>query len=369
MKTQLTGTKEKNAKQTRVLVAMSGGVDSSVTALLLLNDGFEVIGATLKLFTEHDTGLLSPRECCSLASIQRAQEVCRRLGIPHRVFNYVECFRKQIIEPFCTEYASGRTPNPCISCNRHIKWGKLLEDALAMDCQCIATGHYARINPQNGHRLLLRGLDSSKDQSYALYMLSQNHLAYTVLPLGEYTKGCVRVLARKHQLPTFQTPESQDICFLPNHEDYRVFLSKRLAMHPGEIVDTSGRILGVHKGLPFYTVGQRKGLGIQCASPLYVIEKDLKHNRLIVGSRMDLARLQFSVRSVNWVSIPPPTAGTRLAAEVCVRYRSRPIQAELHVEEDKRVSILLELHDQAIAPGQSAVWYRDDVLLGGGIIE
>ncbi len=340
----------------RILVAMSGGVDSSVAALLLKEQGLDVQGVTFQLVR------------ASVAAAERARQVCEGLEITHHIIDRTDNFERAVIDPFCADYAAGTTPNPCVRCNAFVKWPGLLEAASALDCWYVATGHYARIHTEGDRAQILRGTDRGKDQSYALYSLPQTALERTLFPLGSMTKESVRTVAEKASLPTSGTEESQDICFIPEG-DYRSFLARRVSMRPGPIQDTEGQVLGTHQGLPFYTVGQRKGLGIPAGRPLYVTEKDTDENLLVVGPREALCKRAFLVAGVNWVSVPSPAAGTKLEAELEVRYRTRAIRAVLQVQTAETVHVDLPDHDQAIAPGQSAVWYRGDVLLGGGIIQ
>jgi len=343
-------------------------VDSSVAALLLKERGLHVLAVTFRLVPDPhaDPGPATSR--ASVAPVERARQVCEGLGIPHQVIDLTEAFQRTVIDPFCGQYAAGSTPNPCVRCNALVKWPGLLEAAAALDCAYVATGHYARIRRAADRYQILRGADRRKDQSYALYRLPQAALAKTILPLGDMTKELVRKSAERASLSTSITGESQDICFIP-HGGYRGFLAPRLSVRPGPIRDIQGRLLGTHKGLPFYTVGQRKGLGIAAGRPLYVIEKDTEQNLLVVGPREALCRRAFGVTGVNWVSMACPPASTVLEAEVGMRYRSKAIPAQIHVEGTDRVGIQVPDHDQAVAPGQSAVWYRGDVLLGGGIIQ
>ncbi len=348
-----------------VLVAMSGGLDSSVAALMLKESGLEVQGVTFRFVRPEARG---DSEGFSDCAVERARQVCSRLGIPHRLLDRTEPFERLVIDPFCAEYAAGRTPNPCVRCNAFLKWPTLLEAASALGCSHVATGHYARVRNQGGRFQILRGTDRLKDQSYALYALPQEALAKTLLPLGSMTKEAVRKVAERASLPVSGTRESQDICFIPQG-DYRGFLSPRLPASPGPIQDTGGRALGTHRGLPFYTVGQRKGLGVAAGRPVYVIEKNTEKNLLVVGPREALSTRTFPVAGVNWVSVACPPAGTVLDADVEVRYRTQVVPAQIRVLSPDTACVELAGHDQAVAPGQSAVWYAGDVLLGGGIIQ
>lgn len=352
-----------------VLVAMSGGVDSSVAALLLVQQGLHVQGLTFDLGLDRQGPRHGAFSCAPAAAVERAQQVCRLLDIPHQVIDRAKTFREIVIDPFCSQYAAGWTPNPCVRCNAFVKWPTLLEVASTIGCSHVATGHYARIQQSGDRFRILRGQDRGKDQSYALYALSQESLCRTLLPLGPMTKADIRGIAAEASLPTSDTRESQDICFIPEG-DYRSFLASRLSsVRPGPIQDREGKVLGLHRGLPYYTVGQRKGLGVSACEPLYVIEKNAANNLLVVGPRANLCKETVCTAEVNWVSTPPPPEGATLQADVEVRYRSRPIPAELQVRSADAVHIRLTGHDQAVAPGQSAVWYEGDLLLGGGIIQ
>jgi tRNA-specific 2-thiouridylase len=349
---------------------MSGGVDSSVTAALLLEQGYDVAGLTLRLWSEADD-LAGPKDS-ETDAVRDARLVADQLNIQHRILDCTQKFREQVVDYFIDEYARGRTPNPCIACNRSIKFGFLLESALGLGADYLATGHYARVRQAvTGHQLL-RGRDRTKDQSYVLYMLGQDQLRRVLLPIGDYTKVEIRDMARRLNLRTSTRPESQDICFVcdlpPTGRDYRRFLRTYApdTIRPGPILDLEGRQLGQHKGLPLYTVGQRRGLGIAWTEPLYVMRVDVARNALIVGPASALGRERLIVDNVSYVAESPPSYP---AAVTCkIRYTGREVAATLLSEKDHHVSVHLASPLRDITPGQAAVFYRDEVVLGGGII-
>ncbi len=349
----------------RVMIAMSGGVDSSVAAALLVEEGHEVVGATLRLLGDDWSAQAS--EVAGEWASQRAEEVCAVLGIPHHTVDAAAQFAAQVIEYFCAEYEAGRTPNPCLRCNQLIKWGVLLPQAQQAGCDYLATGHYAIIDRQNQRHVLRRGRDSDKDQSYMLYNLSQPQLAHTLLPLGEYTKQQVRQIASDLGLPVTANRESQDICFIPEG-DYRQFLQGRVDFESGLIKNAAGQIVGTHPGLPAYTVGQRHGLGISGGPPVYVVAKDVEENALIVGGRSELWRRKCKLEELNWISIAPPSVGQTINAQVQLRYRARCVDGTVTLTGSGSGELSLAPHKQAVSPGQAAVFYRQDLLLGGGII-
>ncbi len=349
----------------KVMVAMSGGVDSSVAAVRLQEQGHEVLGVTLHLLDPPDTLAGDPR-CGSAEAVQQAGAVCQHLGLPHHTLDFAQLFSEEVIMPFIEGYRRGFTPNPCLRCNVAVKWGRLLETAEQMGCDCLATGHYARLERGESRWCLRRGRDRDKDQSYVLYGLPQKALAHTLLPLGEMTKQQVRELAAE-ELPATETRESQDICFIPAG-DYRAFLRDKIPFEPGPIVDVQGRAVGEHEGLPAYTVGQRRGLGLGGGEPLFVLARDVANNRLVVGPRAALPRREAIIEDLNWVCQEPLLPGESLAAEVELRYRGEPIQAEITVQNGGHAHLRLAVHSQAVTPGQAAVFYDGDRLLGGGII-
>lgn len=352
----------------RVVVAMSGGVDSSVAAALLVEQGYDVVGVMMRLWAEPGGAGESTNRCCSLESVNDARSVADRLGIPFYVINVERPFRENIVEFFIDEYAAGRTPNPCLVCNRKIRFGYLLNYARSLSARWLATGHYARVHqdPRGGYQLL-RGVDRAKDQSYVLSVLGQADLAQALFPVGEYDKPAVRALAANRGLPTASRAESQDLCFITDG-DYRRFLAewKPEAVRTGPILDRAGRQLGEHRGLPFYTVGQRSGLGIAGAEPLYVLALDPRRNALVVGTAAELGRDRFATGRVNWVAGEP--SADSFEAEVQIRYHARPVSARIQVLEDGTASVQMAQPARGVTPGQAAVFYDGDLCLGGGLI-
>lgn len=352
----------------KVVVGLSGGVDSSVAAAALHRQGYEVVGLTLWL-------MKGKGQCCSEGMVDAAQ-LCEQLEIPHHIVDSRDVFQSNIVDYLVSGYGAGITPLPCSQCNKAVKFGPMLryaQDELGIDR--IATGHYARISYDavSDRHQLRRAIDRSKDQSYFLYDLTQDLLAHSQFPLGEQTKVETRRLAAEFGLHTAEKPESQDLCLIEAHGSMQAFLDKYLAPQKGDIVDQSGRVLGQHDGIHHYTIGQRKGLGIAAAQPLYVIGIDAGRNRVIVGDRDSTHQTECTVQQVNWVSIAAPD--TPIQAEVQVRYRSAAVPATIIPLESSensavsRVKIIFDEPQFSITPGQAAVWYRDDLLLGGGLIE
>jgi len=350
----------------RVIVAMSGGVDSSTTAALLVRQGYEVIGVTMHLWTmENPDALAHLRRCCSPQEIEDARTVCHALGIPHHVLDFEREFASSVVDYFCQEYLRGRTPNPCLACNQHIKFRLLLTKALALGADYLATGHYCRIVRNHDSHELWRARDEGKDQSYVLYMLGQEELSRLLFPLGEYTKGETRRMAVEMGLPVASKTDSADICFLPS-SDYRAFLAERFPQRPGDIVDSSGRIVGSHGGIAGYTVGQRRGLPARGGSkPLYVLSVNPVTNTVVVGSGDELLRDVLWAEKLSFVSGQVPQRP--LAVEAKIRYRSQPAPALLTLH-DGRAEVRFERPQRAITPGQAVVFYQGEKVLGGGII-
>ena len=346
----------------KVVVGLSGGVDSSVAAATLHHQGYEVIGLTLWL-------MKGKGQCCSEGMVDAAR-LCEELEIPHHIVDSREVFQANIVDYLVNGYESGVTPLPCSQCNRAVKFSPMLDYAQKeLGTDKIATGHYARIryNQKSDRYQLLRAVDRHKDQSYFLYDLTQELLAGSVFPLGNQTKEETRRVATQFGLATADKPESQDLCLVEAHGSMQTFLDRYINQKEGDIVDLAGNVLGKHQGVHHYTIGQRKGLGIAAPEPLYVVKLDAVMNRVVVGDRNSGGRLECSVSRLNWVSIPEPTSCIR--AEVQIRYRSQPVAAKIIPLADSRVQIVFDEHQFGVTPGQAAVFFDGEVLLGGGIIE
>ncbi len=358
----------------RAVVGMSGGVDSSVAAALLLEQGYEVIGVTMRLWTEaRPSELRGRQQCCSVEDIDDARRVAGQLGIRHYVANFEEEFRRHVVDPFVAEYAAGRTPNPCVRCNERIKYRALLDRLPAFDAEFIATGHYARVVGPTPSSLLrpppyrlLRAVDPAKDQSYVLYMLGQEQLSRLLLPCGELTKAEVRAVARRLGLETAAKPDSVEICFVPG-DDYRAFLAARLAQAPGELRDETGRRLGEHEGVSAYTIGQRKGLGIALGEPRYVTRIDPQANVVTVGPEEELFAPLAEIGEASWISGLPPLEGARVEAKP--RYRAGPAPATIERIAGATATLRFDRPQRALTPGQAIAIYAGDEVLGGGTIE
>jgi len=348
-----------------VVVAMSGGVDSSVAAAVLNDQGYDVIGVHLRLYAKADaTAYRLNKQCCTLDSMNDAEAVCNKLGVPFYALNMEREFGRDVVDYFVSEYVQGRTPNPCIACNAHVKFHHLFDRSLALGADYMATGHYARVRRENGEASLLTGVDPDKDQSYALYMLGPRELERTLLPIGEQTKPETRRLAEYYGLSTANKPESQDVCFIPDG-DYRAFVKRRApgAVAPGPIVTAEGEQLGRHNGVAFYTVGQRKGLGLSSPRPLYVLGVDAPTNTVVVGDLDQLRSRELTLQDVSFTD--GRTLDAPVDAEVKLRYRGVGVPATLTPVGPNEVGLTLHATG-SIAPGQAVVFYSGERVLGGG---
>lgn len=348
------------AKKGTVAVAMSGGVDSAAAALLLAEAGYDVWGVTLRL--QSCPGAAETAEA-EIASARRAAEA---LGIPHRVLDLRERFRTAVMDRFVSEYLAGRTPNPCVDCNREIKFGALLDWVLEQGADFLSTGHYARVDRAEGRWRLLRGADRRKDQSYVLYQLTQRQLSHLLLPLGDYNKPAIRQLVGARGLANARKADSQDICFIPDG-DYAAFLAASGAeLVPGDFVDEAGRVLGRHRGLPCYTPGQRKGLGVSAGEPVYVLRKEAAGNRIILGPDSALYTAELTAERVNWLSVPAPEGPLAVTAKT--RYTQREAAATAEVLPDGRLRVTFAEPQRAVTAGQAVVLYVGEAVAGGGTI-
>lgn len=351
----------------RVLIGMSGGIDSTVAAILLQEQGYELMGATFRTFDSiKESCLAKEKGCCSIESIIEAQRIAAILGFEHHILDFRDTFREHVIANFVDEYAQGRTPNPCVLCNSHIKWGKLMQAAKEYGCDYIATGHYAQIAEHRGHYYLKNAVDTQKDQTYFLWMLTEENLRHTIFPLGGLTKTEVRQIALQHGFEALsKKAESQEICFVPNN-DYRSFLAEQgVDIQVGEYVDAQGKILGYHQGYCHYTIGQRKGLGIALGSPKFVTKIDAETNRVTLGEREDLLTQQAHIkevrlRDVDWLKESP-------TIEARIRYKSPAVSGYLEIG-DEESSVWFDSPVWGVTPGQSLVIYKEGLVVGGGII-
>lgn len=355
---------------------MSGGIDSSLASYILKKAGYEVIGCTMRLFLCKKKS--SEKQCCSPDDINEARRTAQQLGIKHFVVDKKNVFEKYVIENFVSEYLKGRTPNPCIICNLKIKFDEMLKFAKGLGCNFIATGHYARIETRDEGRgtsyWLKKGIDKMKDQSYFLYGLNQKNLPHILFPLGDYKKTEIRELAKKLKLKVADKKESQEICFVED-ADYRKFLERRLhglktqitQIKPGKIIDTSGRILGTHEGISYYTIGQRHGLGISVGCPSYVIKINSRKNEIVVGKKEELLSYEFLAEDISWTVSPPEKSP--ITADVRIRYKHKESKSKIYLMKNNTAKVIFEKPQMSITPGQSAVFYKKDIVLGGGIIK
>ncbi len=351
----------------RVVVGMSGGVDSSAAAALLVEQGYDVVGITLKLWPQ-DCVNRAEDKCCGPQAVTDARSVSHKLNIPYYLVDESADFQKQVIHYFAEEYKAGRTPNPCVMCNEKLKFGTLISRARQLGADFIATGHFARVERTPAGRMLLkRGRDPRKDQSYFLFSLRQEQLAHTLFPLGEMTKSDTREVARQCELKTADKEESMEICFVPD-KDYGGFLQQAnlVRKHRGEIVNTRGQVLGQHDGIEFYTIGQRKGLGLSSPKPLYVIALDAARNRVVVGDDSELDRGEFTVQRCNWIPYDQPPESIEVSVKI--RYNHPGTPATVIPGANGEARVVLHTPQRAITPGQACVFYQDDLVVGGGWI-
>ena len=352
-------------EQKKALIGMSGGVDSSVAALRMLQSGYECIGATMRLFDSAD----QESTCCSLEDVEDARAVARKMGIPHYVFNFKEEFDRQVMAKFARCYEAGLTPNPCIDCNRHLKFDKLLHRARELGCDYVVSGHYARIrqDPQTGRYLLYKAADSAKDQTYFLACLNQEQLAHIQFPLGELTKQQVRKIAEENGFVNARKHDSQDICFVPDG-DYVAFLERYTGKHyaPGDYLDLQGQVVGRHRGAVAYTIGQRKGLGIALGQPVYVCGKDMEKNTVTVGPNQAL--FSQALLASDWQWYPFETLTSPLAVTVKTRHSQSAQSGMVYPQENGFARVEFDSPQRAVTPGQAVVLYQGDLVVGGGTI-
>ena len=356
-------------KKKKVVIGMSGGVDSSVAAYLLKEQGYDVIGVTMQIWQEDNEFTEREGGCCSLSAVDDARRVADRLGIPFYVMNFRDSFKDKVIDYFVQEYIDGKTPNPCIACNKYLKFDELLMKAKGIGADYVATGHYAKIEQnEDGRNLLIRSDDDRKDQTYALYNFTQEQLAHTLMPCGEYTKDKIREIAKEIGLAVHNKKDSEEICFIPDNNHGRYIKEARpLEVIPGKFVDKNGNVLGDHKGIVYYTIGQRKGLGIALGRPVFVTDINPVTNEVVLGAEVDIFKTDLVAKDVNLISIEKLEGD--MAVEAKVRYSGRPSDAIISPMEDGRIKVSFKEKQRAITKGQSVVFYQGNVVVGGGIIE
>ncbi len=355
-------------QQGKALIAMSGGVDSSVAAYLMKQQGYDCIGCTMKLYQNEDAGVSREHTCCSLDDVEDARAVAYALKMPYYVFNFSNDFGKRVIDNFVFSYTNGMTPNPCIDCNRYMKFEKLFERAKLLGCDKVVTGHYARIEKAGTAFILKKAVDETKDQSYVLYCMNQEQLAHTAFPLGTLRKAEVRKIAREHHFDTADKPDSQDICFVPDGNYARVVeLHTGKSSLEGDFVDGNGKVLGRHRGIIHYTIGQRKGLGLSFPEPHYVCRMDVANNTITLGTNAQLYQRRLLATDFHWIAEKSPAAAVRCSAKIRYRQAEQPAWAIPHA--DGSVEVEFDMPQRAITPGQSVVLYDGDIVLGGGTIQ
>lgn len=355
----------------KVMIGMSGGVDSSVAAAVLLEKGYDVIGVTMKIWPEISSNTKQTEKgCCSLSAVDDARNVAYKLGIPYYVMNFQDIFEDKVIDYFKNEYLKGRTPNPCIACNRFVKFEAMLQKAISMDINYVATGHYAIIEYDEilKRYLLKKSVADKKDQTYALYNLTQEQLSKTLLPIGNYTKEHVRKIAEKLELDVASKPDSQEICFVEDN-NYARFIKENTdkKIKPGYFIDIKGNVLGKHKGIIHYTVGQRKGLGVTFGKPVYVVGVDVKNNNVILGENQDTFSKSLVAEDLNYIMIDK--LENPMEVKVKIRYLAQEAEATIYPMEDGKVKVDFKKPQRAITPGQSVVFYNGDIVVGGGVIK
>jgi len=352
----------------KVLVGMSGGVDSSVAAYLLKEQGYEVIGVTMQIWQDDEEFIEKEGGCCSLSAVADARRVANKIGIPFYVMNFKDAFKRNVIDYFVDEYMEGRTPNPCIACNKFIKFSSFLDKAMAMGIDYVATGHYAIIEKQKDRYIIKKSEDDKKDQTYALYNLTQFQLERTLMPCGQYKKSEIREIAKNIGLRVYNKKDSEEICFIPDNDHGR-YIKNRFPnkVRQGNFVDKQGNVLGKHKGIVYYTIGQRKGLGIAFGKPMYVVDINPFKNEVVLGTIEDLLNTELIAKDINY--IPFDTLKEPMEVEAKIRYSQIPSKAIITPIDDSRVRVDFHEKQRAITKGQSVVFYKDDLLIGGGIIE
>lgn len=354
----------------KVMIGMSGGVDSSVAAAILKKEGYEVTGVTMKIWPEQPGTVQSEGGCCSLSAVEDARRVAFQLDIPYYVLNFQDIFEEQVIRYFIDEYQRGRTPNPCIACNRFVKFEALLKKAVSMGIDHVATGHYARIvkDAASGRMLLKKSVTEKKDQTYALYNMTQEQLSRTLMPIGDYDKETVRKIAAELGFDIADKPDSQEICFVPDNH-YGGFIASRMDQPAatGKFVDMKGNILGEHKGIVYYTVGQRKGLGLSFGKPMYVIRIDAQNNTVVLGEAGEEYSAGLIASDLNWIAFDRPDGQMQVRAKV--RYSAKEADASITPLNDGTLRVDFQVPQRAVTPGQSVVFYDEEIVLGGGVID